>query len=92
MLVGMGFPYHTLPIAEASAREIDLIPTWRYANCYPRSLEIMEALKSHPSLPQISSMITHRFTGLQQVPDALKMACRSQDDAGNMVIKVALLA
>jgi L-iditol 2-dehydrogenase len=48
--------------------------------------------KRNPSLPQVSKMITHRFTGLQQVPDALKMACRPHDDKGDMVIKVALLA
>lgn len=92
MLVGMGVPNHTLPIAEASAREVDIVPTWRYADCYPRSMEIMESCKKDRSLPQISSMITHRFSGLQQVPNALQMACKTRDELGNMVIKVALQA
>lgn len=88
----MGVPNHTLPIAEASAREIDIVPTWRYADCYVRSIEIMEASKHTPSLPNILSIVTHRFNGLQQVPEALRMACKARDDTERMVIKVALLA
>jgi hypothetical protein len=46
IVIGMGTLIHTLPIAEASSREIDITPTWRYANCYPQSIEIMEALNA----------------------------------------------
>lgn len=52
----------------------------------------MESSRRDALIPQLSSIITHRFNGLERVPDALQMACKPRDDDGNMVIKVALLA
>lgn len=86
--MGMGTPNHLLPISEASAREVDIIPVWRYANCYPRAIEIMQKSRDDDEVPDIRQMLTHRFYGLDSVPAALECACRSLDDSGNMVIKV----
>jgi len=86
----MGTPNHLIPISEASAREVDVIPVWRYANCYPRAIEIMEQSKGGGSMPDIRRMLTHRFEGLENVPAALDCACKSVDNSGNMVIKVVV--
>jgi L-iditol 2-dehydrogenase len=90
ILVGMGTPHHLLPISEASAREVDIVPVWRYANCYPRAIEIMLKSMEDGAVPNIRQMLTHRFYGLESVPAALECACKSLDDSGNMVIKVVV--
>ena len=79
-----------LPISDASAREIDLIPTWRYAGCYPQALELMEACRESSTMSGLASLITHRFEGIESVPAALRMACRSIDEEQNMIGKVAV--
>lgn len=91
LLVGMGAPNQMLPISEASAREIDLIPTWRYADCYPEAIRMMVTSRSVKSgLPNLSRIITHRFNGLETVPQAFKAARGTRDVDGNLVIKVAV--
>ncbi|THX66022.1 alcohol dehydrogenase [Aureobasidium pullulans] len=90
VLVGMGTPNHLLPISDASAREVDIIAVWRYANCYPEAIDIMEKSKSDPMMPDIGQMITHRFHGLENVHQALTCASKSRDEDGNMVIKVVV--
>ncbi|KAI4718139.1 alcohol dehydrogenase [Aureobasidium sp. EXF-10727] len=90
VLVGMGTPNHLLPISDASAREVDIIPVWRYANCYPAAIEIMQKSKEDSNVPNVGLILTHRYEGLSAVPSALECACRSRDDMGNMVIKVVV--
>lgn len=91
LLVGMGLPNHTLPVAEASSREIDLIPTWRYANCYPDAIQLMAAsLIGGSGLPPLITLVTHRFEGLEKVNDAFATAGKGKDDDGRIVIKVAV--
>lgn len=91
MLVGMGSPVQMLPIAAAARREIDLIGVWRYANTYPASIEIMRrAGEAGSKLPDLSSMITHKFKGLGSVPAAFELAARSSDADGNLVVKVVV--
>jgi len=90
LLVGMGTPNYTLPISEVSAREIDLIPTWRYADCYGRAIEIMAACQSDPKLPQVSKMVTHQFSGLDGTFNAFETAGKTRDAAGELVMKVAV--
>ena len=92
MLVGMGTPNYVLPIAECSSREIDLMPTWRYARSYEKAIEIMSSTISGNFRPDIRLLITHRFSGLDKTEEAFAVAARPQDSAGNMVIKVALNA
>ena len=88
----MGTPNHTLPISDLSAREINLISTWRYADAYPRAIEIAKAsVTGSPidgnKLPDMSQMITHRFKGLDLVPEALEMATKTRDADGRLVVK-----
>lgn len=91
ILVGMGTPNLMLPISEASAREIDLVPTWRYANCYPHALQLLQACKRELQMPNLVKLITHRYEGVENVPVALNTASRSADEEHDMVIKVAVI-
>jgi L-iditol 2-dehydrogenase len=84
-LVGMGTPNIVLPISEASAREIDLVPTWRYAGCYPQALQLLQASRF-----SLARLITHRFDGIENAPMALQTACMSMDLERKMVVKVAV--
>lgn len=86
----MGTPNVTIPLSEASAREIDLIPVWRYANCYGQALELADANRRSASAAQLAKMITHRFEGLENVPAALQTACLAADGQGRMVLKVVV--
>jgi L-iditol 2-dehydrogenase len=90
VIVGMGTPNHTLPISDASAREIDLIPTWRYANCYPSAITMMKRAAIDEALPNLRTMITHVFRGLESVPQAFEMASKSRDMDGKLVIKTVI--
>jgi L-iditol 2-dehydrogenase len=90
MLVGMGTPNHTLPLSEAGAREIDLMPTWRYAYCYEEATKIMSAVINDSSTPDIRKLITHRFNGLETLSEAFGLAASPQDANGNLVVKVVV--
>ncbi|KAL1891080.1 hypothetical protein Sste5346_007905 [Sporothrix stenoceras] len=95
IIVGMGIPSHTLPIADLTAREINLTSTWRYASDYERAIEIAAgSITGSPldgtKLPDVSLMITHRFKGLDSVQDALEMARKTRDDKGALVVKTVV--
>lgn len=85
----------TLPISDATAREITLIPTWRYANAYPRAIELAVASVSRSELdgtviPDIRDLITHRHNGLESVEAAFKTAGAANDDGGRLVVKTVI--
>jgi len=65
--VGMGpddtFP---IPVMEAICKEVDIRGIFRYANCYPPSIRLVESKSVN-----VKSMITHRFT-LDHAPEALE--------------------
>lgn len=90
MLVGMGTPNHTLPLSEAGAREIDILSTWRYANCYEEAIDFMVQVTQNTTRPDIRKLITHRVMGLDNVQDAFHLAGSSQDRDGSLVIKVVI--
>ncbi|KAK5214072.1 hypothetical protein LTR41_000264 [Exophiala xenobiotica] len=90
MLVGMGTPNHTLPLSEAGAREIDLMPTWRYAYCYEEAMKIMSVVINDSYTPDIRKLITHRFNGLETLSEAFGLAASPQDASGNLVVKVVV--
>ncbi|KAK0723682.1 chaperonin 10-like protein [Apiosordaria backusii] len=87
MIIGMGNPIQTLPISAASLREVDLIGVFRYANSYPKVIELL-ASGLRTKLPGLNRLITQRFTGIESIPKAFDMAGRVKDDDGNLVIKV----
>ena len=57
ILVGMGNPIVTLPLAAAALREVDLIGTFRYANCYPQAIELFASGKLDGV---VEGLVTHR--------------------------------
>ncbi|CAG9990381.1 unnamed protein product [Clonostachys byssicola] len=89
LLVGMGTPVQTLPISAAALREVDIIGVWRYANCYPRGIELMEHA-GRDGIPDLKKLITHSFQGLEEAGAAFDMAAKTCDEEGRLVIKVVL--
>ncbi|CAH0054490.1 unnamed protein product [Clonostachys solani] len=89
LLVGMGTPVQTLPISAAALREVDILGVWRYANCYPRGIELMEHAGRDGS-PDLKKLITHSFQGLEEAGAAFDMASKTCDEEGRLVIKVVL--
>jgi len=91
MLIGMGTPIQTLPISEAALREVNIIGVFRYMHTYPEAIEMLSGgIAKYPRLPDLSKLISHRFTGVRAVEDAFKMALRKTDDQGNLVRKVMI--
>ena len=86
MLIGMGNPIQTLPISAAALREVDLVGVFRYANTYPRVIELLAS--RNPHLPDFTKLITQRFSGMENIPQAFDMAARVKDDSGKLVLKV----
>lgn len=86
MIIGMGNPIQTLPVSAAALREVDLVGVFRYANTYR---EVIELLSSQNSLlPPVEKLITQRYEGLDNIPQAFDMAAKVKDDKGNLVLKV----
>jgi L-iditol 2-dehydrogenase len=88
MLIGMGTPIQTLPLSAAALREVDLIGVFRYANTYPRGIEIVS--EKGQGYPDFSKLVTHRYNGLENADRAFQMAAKTKDDDGKLVIKVVL--
>ncbi|KAI0425852.1 alcohol dehydrogenase GroES-like domain-containing protein [Xylaria sp. FL1042] len=86
MIIGMGTPIQTIPISAASLKEVDLVGVFRYANTYPAAIELLS--RKNERLPDISKLVTQRFTGLDNIPAAFDMAGRVKDEQGNLVLKV----
>jgi L-iditol 2-dehydrogenase len=86
----MGTATQTWPISELTGREIDMIAVWRYADCYPRAIEIMESMAREGLVPDARKLITHRFTGLESIPEAYTTAAKTKDEKGDLVIKTVV--
>lgn len=84
VLMGMGLPAMTLPVAAAAVREADILGSFRYAHAYPRAIELLE----RGFLPEIELLVTHWFVGLQSVADAFAVAAGTRDPGGGLVVKV----
>ncbi|CAK7215063.1 hypothetical protein SCUCBS95973_002350 [Sporothrix curviconia] len=87
LTIGMGSPVQTVPIGTASKREVDLVGVNRYANTYPEALSLLRDGKAR-GMPEIGKLVTHRFKGLEAVPEAFTTASKAKDAQGNLVIKV----
>ncbi len=88
MLIGMGTPIQTLPVSAAALREVDLVGVFRYANTYPEGIEILS--RKDAAYPDFSKLVTHRFQGLDNAPEAFDMAAKTKDKDGKLVLKVML--
>ena len=88
MLVGMGHPIQTLPLAAAALREVDIVGVFRYANTYAESIELVQ--QSMKSGPDLTKLVTHRYKGLKDAPKAFDMAGKTKDEDGKLVIKVVI--
>ncbi len=86
MIIGMGNPIQTLPISAAALREVDLVGVFRYADTYPKVIELLAS--QNPRLPDFSKLITQRFDGMGSIPKAFDMAAKVKDEEGNLVLKV----
>ncbi|KAG5951460.1 hypothetical protein E4U53_003043 [Claviceps sorghi] len=88
MIIGMGNPILTLPMSAAALREVDLVGVFRYANTYAKAIEL---LSNRPAaMPDLSTLVTHRFKGIERIPEAFAMAGKVQDDDGRLVLKVVV--
>lgn len=90
MLVGMGHPVQTLPLAAAALREVDIVGVFRYANTYPESIKLVQTAASTPDAPDLTKLITHRFVGWKHISDAFDIAGKAQDADGKLVLKVVI--
>lgn len=80
VLIGMGHPDITLPVMEASVKEVDIRSVFRYCNTYPTALELVASGKVH-----LKRLVTHRFKML----DA-ELALECALNRGNKAIKVMI--
>jgi len=92
IMIGMGTPVQTLPISAAALREVDLVGVFRYADTYAYGISILAGQNkdSGRSCPDLSKLITHRFVGLEKIPDAFQMAEKGVDENGKLVLKVII--
>lgn len=94
MLIGMGTPIQTLPVSAAALREVDIIGVFRYANIYPAGIELLQraqrSIAAGENVPRFDRLITHRFNGFENIEDAFKMAGKTKDEQGNLIIKVCV--
>ncbi|KAI1862785.1 uncharacterized protein JN550_009932 [Neoarthrinium moseri] len=86
MIIGMGNPIQTLPLSAAALREVDLVGVFRYANTYPEVINMLAS--KNAALPDVGKLITQRYNGFDEIPEAFKMAGQVKDDKGNLVLKV----
>lgn len=88
MLVGMGNPIQTLPLAAAALREVDIVGVFRYANTYQESIELVK--QAGDAGIDLRKLVTHRFNGLGDAPKAFDMASKTKDEEGKLVLKVVI--
>ena len=84
----MGNPIQTIPIAAAALREVDIVGTFRYANTYPEAISLVASRNSN--LPDLETLVTHRYCGLESAQEAFEMAGKTRDEQGNLVLKVII--
>jgi len=83
-IVGMGKMDQTLPLMNASMREIDLCGVFRYRYTYPKCIELLAKKKIN-----VDPLITHRFKFTQDsIMDAFETCRTGRDGAIKCMIHV----
>ena len=94
MLIGMGTPVQTLPVSAAALREVDIVGVFRYANTYPEGIELLQRaqrlLEQGQDIPRFDKLITHRYHEFENIESAFKMAGKTVDEQGKLVLKVLI--
>ncbi len=72
LMVGMGSPVQTLPVAQAALREVDLLGVFRYAGAYEQAAGL--AGSGDPSLPGLEGLVSHKVVGVDYVKDAFELS------------------
>jgi L-iditol 2-dehydrogenase len=81
-IVGMPAEQHPqIPIYEMINREIDLRGLFRYANCYPPAISLVEAGRV-----DVKSLVTHHFD-LEDTPEAMTFVHERRDGVIKAVIR-----
>ncbi|KAF2666755.1 GroES-like protein [Microthyrium microscopicum] len=88
MVIGMGSPNQHIPITEVGMREVDLIGVFRYANAYPKAVELISSPCGDG--PNFGSLITHRTRGFGEIDKAFELATKPVDNNNNLVLKVLI--
>ena len=74
MLVGIGAHADaTIPLADATGREVDLLGVFRYCNLYPAAVALVAS-----GAVDVRPLISHHF-GLDDVADAFRTAISGSD-------------
>eukprot|EP00929_Paragymnodinium_shiwhaense_P115213 TRINITY_DN83944_c0_g1_i1.p1 TRINITY_DN83944_c0_g1~~TRINITY_DN83944_c0_g1_i1.p1 ORF type:complete len:386 (-),score=48.12 TRINITY_DN83944_c0_g1_i1:128-1285(-) len=83
-IVGMGKLDQTLPLMNASMREVDLCGVFRYRYTYPKCIELLAGKKVN-----VDPLITHRFKFTQEsIMDAFETCRTGRDGAIKCMIHV----
>lgn len=80
VLIGMGKPEVSIPVLEASVRELDIRGVFRYCNTYPAALDLVATGKVN-----LKRLVTHRFK-MMDAEDAFQVA----HDRSSKAIKVVI--
>ncbi|ORZ16577.1 sorbitol dehydrogenase-2 [Absidia repens] len=81
VLVGMGAAVQSLPIADISAREVDIKGIFRYCNTYPMAVEMLAS-----GAIDVKPLITHSYS----LEDSVKAFEHARDGTDN-AIKIQIL-
>lgn len=81
VIVGMGESEKTLPLVSVAAREVDIRGIFRYANCYPKAIELVASGKVN-----VKPLITHRFK-IEETVEAFQTAKTGSGGAIKVMIK-----